>query len=96
MTIGLRTGALTFGLLGSAALLPLPSYALDGDVEIDTPAASVKIDRDRPGILPDGPFADDPDVYVETPGPDVYVESDDDDDDYDEAPPGATVEVEPD
>jgi hypothetical protein len=85
MTIGLRRGALALGLLGSAAFLPLPSYALDDDVEIDTPGASVEIERDRPGILPGRRHADDPDVYVETPGPDVYVEEED-------APPGATVD----
>jgi hypothetical protein len=34
---------------------------------------------------------DDPDVYVETPAPDVYVEEDDED-----VPPGVTVEVDPD
>jgi hypothetical protein len=59
----------------------------------------VEIVRDRPGIL--GRRHAVPDIYVETPGPDVYVEGDDDDDVYVEddgvyvdAPP-ATVEIEP-
>jgi hypothetical protein len=87
MTISLPKAAMAVGLLGFA-LLPLPAYALDDDVEVDTPGASVEIERDRPGLLP-RLRDDDPDVYVETPGPDVYVEEDD-------APPSATVEVDPD
>ena len=86
MTVSLRTGVLA-ALLGSVAFLPLPSYALDNDVEIDTPGASVEVERDRPGILPR--LRDDPDVYVETPAPDVYVEEEEG------VPPGVTVEVDP-
>jgi hypothetical protein len=60
---------------------------LDDDIQIDTPGASIEIERDRPGLLPR--LRGEPDVYVETPGPDVYVEEDDEEDD----PPGASVEV---
>jgi hypothetical protein len=91
MTISFRRSALAIGLLGSVAFIPLPSYALDDDLEIDTPGARVEIERDRPRLLPR--LRDHPDVYVETPGPDVYVEEDDDDEDV---PPGVTVEVYPD
>ena len=79
-------GALAIGLLASVALVPLPSYALDDDVDvdIDTPGASVEIERDRPGILPR--------LRGDRPDVDVYVEGEDDDD----LPPGASVEVHPD
>lgn len=87
MTISLPKVAVAAGLLGFT-LLPLPAYAIEDDVEVDTPGASVEIDRDRPGILP-RLRGDDPDVYVETPDPDVDVEDDD-------IPPSATVEVDPD
>lgn len=108
MTFGLRTGALALGLIGSAAFLPAPSYAIDGDVEVEpagvavgSAGVDVQIVRDRPGIL--GRRHAVPDVYVETPGPDVYVEDDDDDDVYAEddddayvdGPPAASVEIEP-
>jgi len=103
MTFGLRTGALALGLIGSAAVLPAPSYAIDGDVEVGPAGVDVQIVRDGAGIL--GRRHAVPDVYVETPGPDVYVEDDDDDDVYAEddgddggvyvdAPP-ATVEIDP-
>jgi hypothetical protein len=103
MTFGLRTGALALGLIGSAAFLPAPSYALEGDIAVGPAGVDVEIVRDRPGIL--GRRHAVPDIYVETPGPDVYVEGDDDDDVYVEddddddgvyvdAPP-ATVEIEP-
>jgi hypothetical protein len=89
MTIGLHNCALALGIIGSAAFLPAPSYAVKGDVEVYTPGASVEIERDRPGILA---RRGGPDVTVETPGPDVYVEGDHDD--Y--VPPGASVEIDPD
>jgi hypothetical protein len=104
MTFGLRTGALALGLIGSAALLSAPSYAIEGDIEVEPAGVDVEIVRDRAGIL--GRRHADPDIYIETPGPDVYVEDDDDDDDayaeddhddggvYVDAPP-ATVEIDP-
>lgn len=96
MSIGLRRSALALGLIGSAAFVPVPSYAVKGDVEVGTPGVSVEIERDRPGIRPGRRHDGVPDITIETPGPDVYVEGDDDDDDDDDAPPGASVEVEPD
>jgi hypothetical protein len=90
MPISMRIGAFAIGMLGGVAIVPLPSYAVDDDIEIDTPGAIVEVERDRPGLLPR--LRDRPDVYVETPGPDVYVEGDDDDDDDDE-PPAASVEL---
>jgi len=82
----LTKSTFAIGLLASVAFVPLPSYALDddADVDVDAPGASVEIERDRPGILP-RLRGDDPDV-------DVYVEDDDEDD----VPPGASVEVHPD
>jgi hypothetical protein len=85
----MRIGAFAIGMLGGVAIVPLPSYAAEDDIEIDTAGAIVEIERDRPGLLPR--LRDRPDVYVETPGPDVYVEGDDDDDD--DEPPGASVEL---
>jgi hypothetical protein len=63
--------------LAGVAFIPLPSYALDdeADVDVDVPGASVEIERDRLGILPS--LLDDPDE-------DEYVEDEDDDD----VPPG--------
>ena len=90
MTSKLTKSALAIGLLASVAFIPLPSYALDddADVDVDAPGASVEIEADRPGILP-RLRGDDPDV-------DVYVDDDDDDDDDDDVPPGASDEVQPD
>jgi hypothetical protein len=100
MIFAFRTGALALGLIGSAAIMPAPSYAIDGDVEVGPAGADIAIVRDRSGIL--GRRHLGPDVYVETPGPDVYIGDDEDDDDVyveddddDDVPPGASVEVEP-
>jgi hypothetical protein len=100
MTFAFRTGALALGLIGSAAVMPAPSYAIDGDVELGPAGADIELVRDRPGIL--GRRHLGPEVYIEeTPGPDVYIGDDDYDDDAyvedddDDAPPGASVEVEP-
>ena len=81
----LTKGALAIGLLAGVAFIPLPTYALDdeADVDVDVPGASVEIERDRLGILPS--LLDDPDE-------DEYVEDEDDDD----VPPGASVEILPD
>ena len=85
MTSKLTKSALAIGLLASVAFIPLPSYALDddADVDVDAPGASVEIEADRPGILP-RLRGDDSDVYVE------------DDDDDEDVPPAASVEVHPD
>lgn len=107
MSFGLRTGALALGLIGSAAFLPAPSYALEGDIEMGPAGVAIEIERDRRGILGRRHVDPDVDVYVETPGPDVYVEDEDDDDDtyvednddddvYVDVPPAASVEIEPD
>jgi hypothetical protein len=93
MPISMRISAFAIGMLGGVAIMPLPSYAVDDDdIEINTPGAIVEVERDRPGLLPR--LRDRPDVYVETPGPDVYVEGDDDDDD--DEPPAASVELDDD
>jgi hypothetical protein len=89
MPISRRIGAFAIGVLGSVAIAPLPSYAVEDDIAIDTPGASVEIERDRPGLLPR--LRGRPDVYVETPGPDVYVEGDNDYED--DEPPSASVEL---
>ena len=94
MNSRLTKSALAIGLLASAALIPLPSHALDdeADLDIDAPGASVEIERDRPGILPRlRGGAPDVDVYVEGDD-DRYVEGDDDE--Y--VAPGASVEIHPD
>jgi hypothetical protein len=72
--------------LAGVAFFPMPSYALDdnADVDVEAPGVSVEIEGDRPGILP-RLRRDDPDV-------DVYIEDEDDDD----VPPAASVEVHPD
>lgn len=82
----LTKSALAIGLLAGVAFIPLPSYALDdeADVDVDVPGASVEIERDRPGILPR--------ILGDEPDEDVYVEEEDDDD----VPPGASVEIPPD
>jgi hypothetical protein len=54
MTSKLTKSTLALGLLASVAFIPLPSYALDDDADVD-------VEVERPGILP-GP---DVDVYVE-------------------------------
>jgi hypothetical protein len=67
-------------LLGTAAvfLLTMTSghLALAADVEVETGGdVEVDVDRDRPGILPNGPLRDPaPDVYVETSPPEVNVD----------------------
>jgi hypothetical protein len=88
MTNGLRKSALALGLIGSAAFLPLPAYALDGDVEIEAPGMAVDVPPDRPGIVP-GLFAEGPGVIIETPDDDDYA---DEEDDGDDAPPAAAVD----
>jgi hypothetical protein len=66
----LTKSALAIGLLAGVAFIPLPSYALDdeADVDVDGPGASVEVERDRLGILPR--LLDDPDE-------DEYVEDED-------------------
>jgi hypothetical protein len=51
MPISMRIGAFAIGMLGGVAIVPLPSYAVDDDIEIDTPGAIVEVERDRPGLL---------------------------------------------
>lgn len=86
MTSGLRKSALALGLIGTA-VFPLPAYALDGDVEIETPGVAVEVPPDRPGIVP-GLFAEGPGVIIETPDDEDYA---DEEDDEDEAPPAAAA-----
>jgi hypothetical protein len=83
MTSKLTKGALAIGLLASVSFIPLPTYALDddADVDVDAPGASVEIEADRPGILP-RLRGDDPDA-------DVHVEDEDAGDEM----PGTSVEV---
>ena len=78
----LTISALAIGFLASVAFIPLPSYALDdeADVDIAAPGTSVEIEADRPRILPR--LRDDPDV-------DVHVEDEDAGDEM----PGTSVEV---
>jgi hypothetical protein len=66
MTSKLIKSTLALGLLASVAFIPMPSYALDDDADVD-------VEVERPGILP-GLRGDDPHV-------DVYVEEDDRGDD---------------
>jgi hypothetical protein len=65
MTFKLTKSVLALGFLASVAFIPLPSYALDDDADVD-------VEVERPGILPG--LRDGPDV-------DVYVEEDDKGDD---------------
>ena len=69
----IRNSALAAALLGAAAFFPVPSLALDDDVDVE-------VEADRPGLLPGEPLDPDADVTVETPEDeaDINIEADKD------------------